>query len=291
MFFFFFYPNSWYNLKTFLSTGPTSNCSIIRGYCPNCGIAPISVDGIKIVNGTLAAENEYPYQVVISSDIGNCGGSIIKKKWVLTAAHCLANSDGNKATLSTLKVGYGSSNRQDQISVSVVRYIVHENFNPFLAGDQLLLGDSDIALIELQSELNFETSAAVKPICLGEESDIVSGRQAVVSGWGDLFSGAGDLQIHLREVALEVLSTSYCKALSQRPDVSKVVCTLKMSKSFCQGDSGGPLVVKTCLGTWVQIGIVSYASGCADKNHPGVYTRVPSFRTWIDTQTGSSTAC
>ncbi|XP_064101597.1 transmembrane protease serine 11B-like protein isoform X2 [Macrobrachium nipponense] len=209
----------------------------------------------------------------------------------MTAAHCLRNNNGSNASLSTLTVGYGSRRRQKQMSVSAVRYIVHEDFDPYLQGEDLLRWHSDIALIELQTELNFETSEAVKPICLGEESDIIGGMQGVVSGWGYLYYGANNFLSILREVALDVLSSSDCQRLSQRPDVSKVVCTQTMFKSFCQGDSGGPLVVKTCLGTWVQIGIVSYGRGCAYETDPGVYTRVPTFRPWIDNQTGSSTAC
>ncbi|XP_064101740.1 trypsin-5-like [Macrobrachium nipponense] len=167
----------------------TPKCNITRGYCPNCGNASISVDGLRIVNGTVAAGNEYPYQVVVYSDFGPCGGSIIKKKWVMTVAHCLRDENGSNASLSTLWVGYGSRRCQNQMSVRAVRYIVHEDFDPYLQGEDLLRWHSDIALIELQTELNFETGKAVKPICLGEESDIIGGVKAVVSGWGDLYDG------------------------------------------------------------------------------------------------------
>ena len=43
-----------------------------------------------------------------------------------------------------------------------------------------------------------------------------------------------------------------------------------------QGDSGGPLMVNKC-----QVGIVSWGIGCATDKY-GVYTRVSSFRKWID---------
>ena len=50
----------------------------------------------------------------------------------------------------------------------------------------------------------------------------------------------------------------------------------------CQGDSGGPMVVLADNGeTYLQCGIVSWGSGCADPGYPGVYTRVSYFIDWI----------
>ena len=56
-----------------------------------------------------------------------------------------------------------------------------------------------------------------------------------------------------------------------------------------QGDSGGPLVANVCTSKWVVVGIVSYGTGCARPDSPGVYTRVPNYVEWITLKTGSST--
>ena len=49
----------------------------------------------------------------------------------------------------------------------------------------------------------------------------------------------------------------------------------------CQGDSGGPMAVKRPDGSSVLLGITSYGEGCAQRNTPGVYTRVSYYVPWV----------
>ena len=50
-----------------------------------------------------------------------------------------------------------------------------------------------------------------------------------------------------------------------------------------QGDSGGPMSVQRQADSRFMLsGVISWGIGCAEKNQPGVYTRISDFREWIN---------
>ncbi len=60
-----------------------------------CGISPLTG---KVVGGTIARPGEFPFMVLIGYMIDeriryDCGGSLINRHYVLTAAHCITGPD------------------------------------------------------------------------------------------------------------------------------------------------------------------------------------------------------
>nr|WP_104986633.1 trypsin-like serine protease [Sorangium cellulosum] len=53
-----------------------------------------------------------------------------------------------------------------------------------------------------------------------------------------------------------------------------------------QADSGGPLTVAKGSSR-ILAGVVSWGYGCAEAQHPGLYARVASFRSWISSALAS----
>lgn len=68
----------------------------------------------------------------------------------------------------------------------------------------------------------------------------------------------------------------------------RVVCAghMKGGKDSCQGDSGGPLMLPIAGANgkfpYYQIGVISWADGCARPNLPGINTNVQYFASWIN---------
>lgn len=98
------------------------------------------------------------------------------------------------------------------------------------------------------------------------------------------------MQVQLPIVKNEKCKDSYRKINQLEMNVQfddRVVCAgfTKGGKDSCQGDSGGPLMLPIAGGNgtfpFYQIGIVSWAEGCAQRNIPGVNTNVQYFADWI----------
>ncbi|KAI7803892.1 putative serine protease 33-like [Triplophysa rosa] len=209
-----------------------------------------------------------------------CGGSIIARNWVLSAAHCFLNP--SKVSSYRLNMGRHQLNGYSQFEMvsQVQRVVVPEGYSNPQEG-------RDLALVQLRSPLTW--SDRIQPVCLphaGLQFD--SGTLCYVTGWGHTQEGVSlNGTGALREVQVPLIDRSSCQSMykiqasdSERVNIlSDMICAgyMEGGKDSCQGDSGGPLVCPAVNGTWIQVGVVSFGLGCAQRNRPGVYSKVSSF--------------
>ncbi|KAF4078730.1 hypothetical protein AMELA_G00184970 [Ameiurus melas] len=245
------------------------------GQINTCGRAPLNN---RIVGGQSASAGAWPWQVSLHSPVTRghfCGGSLINKDWVMTAAHCF-----ERIGISGLVVYLGTQTQvgvnPNQITRKVSKIIRHNKYNSITT-------DNDITLLLLSSSVTFTNY--IRPVCLaGQGSSFPSGTQCWITGWGNIASGVwlpspGVLQ----ETQVPVINTTQCDNLLGPGVITKnMICAglLQGGKDTCQGDSGGPMVTKQGA-VWIQAGITSWGIGCANSNSPGVYTMVSQYQAWI----------
>jgi secreted trypsin-like serine protease len=234
----------------------------------------------RIVNGQVVdPQNKLPYQVKLlacwGQSCGACGGTLINKKYVLTAMHCVsskgATADYAKVTIGEFNTATnGESIPQQDIIVS--RIIERSDYNERTI-------NNDIALLQLSTDAVFNDN--VVPACLPTDvTKMYENQNAVVSGWGTTSFG-GSSSNKLKETTVEILPSSNAACTPYGSLGNGKMCAYTEGTDSCQGDSGGPLVLKED-GRYTVVGVVSYGNGCATPGFGGIYARVTNYLDWIN---------
>ncbi|XP_041037089.1 serine protease hepsin [Carcharodon carcharias] len=255
---------------------------VLSVQCQDCGRRKFLGD--RIVGGQHAILGKWPWQVSLRFDGSPmCGGSIISEDWVVTAAHCFPERN-RFVSLWTVFTG---AIRQSAMGVpsSVDTVVYHSGYEPFL-DPNTEDNSNDIAILHLQVPLNF--SDHIQPLCLPAFGQrLVDGTLCSVTGWGNTEYYGQESDV-LREAHVPIISNSRCNSpeFYNNQIMPSMFCAgySEGGVDACQGDSGGPLVCEDHLSNrtrWRLCGIVSWGTGCAMANKPGVYSRVTEYQEWI----------
>ncbi|CAH0760477.1 unnamed protein product [Diatraea saccharalis] len=257
---------------------------------PVCGMSNGSFG--KVVGGDNATLGDFPWMALLGyrfrrgpTTLWMCGGSLVTRKHVITAAHCIF---AHEEDLFLVRLGELNMERDDDganpIDVPIKTKIQHEDYSPNSY-------DNDIGILVLEKEVTF--TDFIKPICIPknnkERSQTFENHTPIVAGWG-LIAFEGPAAVHLQAVQVPVVSNEICAEAYTQYKVrigEGTLCAGYKSggRDACKGDSGGPLMqpilTENFKTAFYQIGVVGYGRRCGEPGYPGIYTRVTHFIPWI----------
>jgi len=167
----------------------------------------------------------------------------------------------------------------------IQRYKIHERYD-----SRALV--NDIAVVTISGP-DLEFSQTIRSACLPYDYVGVNYERfqtnPTIVGWGATQNN-GAASTVCRQATVPIVSIPECsddyRGVSRVNINDDMVCAGQGRRDSCAGDSGGPMLSDFSDGRWSVIGIVSFGVECASERHPGVYTRVDRYLTWIERQIG-----
>lgn len=251
----------------------------------------------RIIGGNDTSLEEFPWFVLLNyvNKKGvhefKCGGTLINRRYVLTAAHCLNNAhlDGGERFVN---VRLGDHNTATEVDcddeedltirvcadapqdIGIEEIILHPGYSKTDPNQH-----HDIALIRLEREA--QINWFVTPICLPDETFVGTrvGENVTITGFGH--TGRSRHSGVKQKAFIPVFDQQQCGNKWSRITLNEgqLCAGAQFGIDSCSGDSGGPLMTQRLY--WTVEGIVSFGYKCGLEGWPGVYTRVSNYIRWI----------
>ncbi len=264
-----------------------SSLSVLTLTCLLNSCGELNKNSIPLIKGgkKVIDKNHFVYKTTVGiSDVKYlefkwtfCSGTIVSKRHILTAAHCLTeNAQYPSTTTSDLRVVFGAKKVEPWKVLSVKAQAWHTNYipNATTSSNPETPAPNDVAMLYLSEdipegfesiEMNFDT--------------LYVGEQVTLAGYGTVYGTPFETTGVLRytEQTLTSIDTRKHRIATANPRKYN-------AKGACPGDSGGPLFIERD-GKMLVSGITSIVSTsflgmyCKAWN---AYTNIADYKTFID---------
>uniref|UniRef100_A0AB38ZE71 Venom S1 protease 9 n=1 Tax=Ectomocoris sp. TaxID=3104572 RepID=A0AB38ZE71_9HEMI len=246
----------------------------------NCTCGTANKEGQRIIGGEEAKKNEWPMIAEFSVE-GNhfCGGTLITKRHVITAAHCgFFPKSLDPLPYERIDVYLGAHEVSGERAFEGARMYAIEEFRAHpkyhFIGKRF-----DIAVVLLDDVVDSQNGNAV-PACFPVRADYKDGDEVNTLGWGAMSYGAEEGASTLMKVKLKIVAHAECKKFYLLYDQTTQICMYAPNKDACQGDSGGPHLYRDPeTNRYTLVGATSYGKKCGIM--PGVNANIVLHRQWL----------
>jgi len=211
-----------------------------------------------------------------------CGGALFKRRWVVTAAHCV-DTRFSEAAVFNPKVNIAGARRDEAAeTLQVVGTFVPDQWDGNAANGY------DIAILKL------ERMSCMEPVPLAKQGfELPTVGSIVLLGYGRLdkvgrFSDVL-LAANMTHVPTDACNTNF---VIDTLVTEEMLCARgETTAGLCAGDEGGPLVYRptdpqAATGSKNPARLVGVASfsefSCTDTNGVSLFSSVPKLRKWIN---------
>jgi secreted trypsin-like serine protease len=217
----------------------------------------------------------------------SCTGSVIAPRWIISAAHCAFQPNGEPVDAMVSVTGVQDVNDPKGEAIGADQLVVDPDWDP-----QALHGDA--LLVHLKSASSRPAMALATP----SGQYVTKTGVPNAAGWGTIDEDSTVSTDILQEAYLALQDDDTCAAFAPGYDAATQTCAgTPDTAGACHGDSGGPLIVfDKATGKPALWGLTSFGPQLdlgmkpCELHAPAIYSWVPGFASFIADTLGASPA-